>query len=298
MSEYVDKWINQNLLGELMQGILNVPQHLLGSHNYEDKQIILSYRPEARQIIVEDNKGENRNTMEPVNDQGVFSLVVPKGTYKQYRLAVEYHPDDVVVYYDPYVFETEISEFDSYLLGQGKHYDIYEKLGAHPEVRDGVEGTRFAVWAPNARAVSVVGDFNLWDGRVFPMILLGSSGIFELFIPGVKAGAMYKYHITCRNGEVLYKTDPYGNYAEVRPGNASKVFDINQYKWNDKAFRRKKRSRAKKDSGRVPMNIYEVHLGSWKKKQDDTEDGFYNYREAAQKLGAYLVEMGYCSEVL
>ncbi|MCI6004821.1 MAG: 1,4-alpha-glucan branching protein GlgB [Blautia sp.] len=186
----------------------------------------------------------------------------------------------------------EFTELDQYLFGQGTHYDVYKKLGAHPTTVDRKRGVYFAVWAPNARSVSVIGDFNGWDNNANPMQKAGPIGVFETFIPKVKAGDLYKFHIVGMHGEELYKCDPYGNWAEVRPGTASRVADISKYKWNDSDWMR---ARKTFDESVSPMSIYEVHPGSWKKHPSTDEDpaGFYNYREFAHELAKYVKDMGY-----
>ncbi len=171
----------------------------------------------------------------------------------------------------------------------GINYTIYEKLGAHPMTVDGVEGVHFAVWAPNAMRVSVVGDFNHWDGRVNPMIKLGNSGIFELFIPEVKEGELYKFELQADGGLVYLKADPYASAAEFRPGTASKVVDLNKFRWTDDKWLEK---RAEGDLTQKPMLIYEVHLGSWKKPKEEN-GSFYNYRELAVMIADYCQEFGY-----
>lgn len=184
-----------------------------------------------------------------------------------------------------------ITEGDRYLFGMGTHYEIYEKLGAHKAVdEDGKEGVYFAVWAPNAAQVFVVGSFNGWDGGGFEMTRLGSSGIYELFTDKASVGDMYKYLIIARDGRWLYKADPYANYAEKRPGTASVITDLNGFDWTDGEWIKKSNG---KESWKEPMAVYEVHPGSWKKKDDGTEDGFYNYRELAHELAAYVKDMGY-----
>ena len=183
-----------------------------------------------------------------------------------------------------------ITESDCYLFGNGTHYEIYEKLGAHRAVRDGKEGVYFAVWAPNADVVSVVGDFNNWCGYGYEMSRIGDSGIFELFVENAYVGAKYKYHISSPNGEKHFKCDPYANQAELRPDNASIVTDLNQFQWTDEEWLNKKSS---EEPWKEPMAIYEVHLGSWKKKNDGTYDGFLNYRELAHQLAEYVNYMGY-----
>ena len=289
---YLEKWMNQVQFEELMDGVLNAPQDLLGIHAYEGVQIITAYRPEAERIWITDEKGGKERELACIDKRGFFGTEV-KEKYADYRFRIQYKEDDVIEIGDSYAYAPQISDFDCYLYGEGKHYEIFGKLGAHPETNRGVKGVRFAVWAPNARSVSVVGDFNMWDGRLHPMMLLGPTGFYELFIPGVEEGAVYKYQITTREGELLYKTDPYGFYAEVRPGNASRVFDIDHYAWKDKAYQRKRKSIDREKRLRQPMNIYEVHIGSWRRTGDGSEDDFLSYRESADELGEYLVDMGY-----
>ena len=185
-----------------------------------------------------------------------------------------------------------ITEFDQYLFGQGTHYDLYNKLGAHPMTVDEEEGVYFAVWAPNAAAVSIVGDFNEWDENATPMERLEPLGIYQIFLTGIKVGDIYKYCVTAQDGKKTLKADPYGFQAELRPNNASVVADISDFKWHDSRWMKK---REKFDDKKNPMFVYEVHLGSWKKHEqtEEDEDGFYNYREIAHELAAYVKDMGY-----
>ena len=185
-----------------------------------------------------------------------------------------------------------ITEFDQYLFGQGTHYDLYNKLGAHPMTVDGEEGVQFAVWAPNAAAVSIVGDFNEWDENATPMERLEPLGIYQIFLTGIKVGDIYKYCVTAQDGKKTLKADPYGFQAELRPNNASVVADISDFKWHDSRWMKK---REKFDDKKNPMFVYEVHPGSWKKHEqtEEDEDGFYNYREIAHELAAYVKDMGY-----
>ena len=186
----------------------------------------------------------------------------------------------------------QVGELDQYLFGQGTHYDIYKKLGAHLTMRDGEKGVYFAVWAPNAKSVSVIGDFNGWDAASHPMKRLEPLGIWDAFIPGVEEGCLYKYHIETKWGRELYKADPFANSSEKRPGNASKVADITKFRWSDGDWMKK---RPEKNPDEEPMAIYEVHPGSWRKHPHDPEreDGFYNYREFAHELVNYVKDMGY-----
>ena len=184
-----------------------------------------------------------------------------------------------------------ISDFDQYLFGQGNHYDIFRKLGAHLTEYEGQKGVHFAVWAPHAVAVHVIGEFNGWNETSHPMNRLEPLGIWEVFVPGVQLGCLYKYLIEAQDHSLLYKADPYATEAEMRPGTASKVSDISDFRWSDKDWMEK---RKKKDPKEEPMAIYEVHPGSWKKHpHGPDEDGYYNYRELAHELADYVLEMGY-----
>ena len=186
----------------------------------------------------------------------------------------------------------KFSELDQYLFGQGTHYDIYKKLGAHPTTVGKREGVYFAVWAPNAKAVYVVGEFNQWDITADPMKKAGDIGVFETFVPGACEGQLYKFYIEGAHGEKLYKADPYANAAELRPGNASKIVDISQFNWGDGIWLKK---RENFDMEKEPMVVYEVHPGSWKKHPitPQDEDGFYNYKDFAHALVDYVKAMGY-----
>ena len=186
----------------------------------------------------------------------------------------------------------EFTELDQYLFGQGTHYDIYKKLGAHPTTQNRKKGTYFAVWAPNAQSVSVIGEFNDWDIEANPMTKTGPGGVFETFVPKASVGQQYKFYIVGMHGEQLYKSDPYANAAEKRPGTASIIADISDYTWKDEAWIK---NREKFDEKTCPMSIYEVHLGSWMKHEptEENKEGFYNYREIAPKLAEYVKGMGY-----
>lgn len=183
-----------------------------------------------------------------------------------------------------------ISEADQYLFAQGTHYEIYKKLGAHVSTENGKDGIFFAVWAPNAESVHVIGSFNDWNETEYPMQKMGSGGIYSLFIPEVKTGELYKYLITTPSGEKLYKADPFANYAELRPGTASRTTDLSKFKWTDNSWMAE---RQKKNYEKQPVAIYECHIGSWMRHPRPGEDGFYNYREFADRIVEYLKEMKY-----
>ena len=190
----------------------------------------------------------------------------------------------------PVEMTCKVSDWDQYLFGQGNHYEIYKKLGAHLTEKDGVAGTYFAVWAPRAKSVKLIGDFNNWDGKDHEMTRLEPLGIYELFVPGVGEGNIYKYLIDGADGNLHYKCDPYGFSAEMRPGTASKVADLS-YKWKDSKWME---ARVEVDTDKMPLSIYEVHLGSWKRHpHEEEETGFYTYEELAEELVKYVKEMGY-----
>lgn len=297
MNKYLEQWTSKAMLKELEKGIINAPHDLLGCHIFkeEDVQIFTAYRPCAKRIWVITSDGEIVGEMEPMEPEGFFGFVIEKKSQrlKRYRFRIEYAEDDVIEIDDPYAFGKQFGEFDRYLFAEGNHHKIYEKLGAHPMKLDGVQGTWFAVWAPDACSVSVIGDFNMWDARLHKMIMHGSSGIFELFVPGAWEGAAYKYEITAKSGDKLYKTDPYGNYAQLRPDNASRITSLEGYPWEDAAYQKKHAQKTREVRDKEPMSIYEVHLASWKKRIEEDDNGNFSYRELAGMLGDYVVDMGY-----
>lgn len=183
-----------------------------------------------------------------------------------------------------------ITELDAYLFGQGTHYEIYNKMGAHLTTFDGKQGVYFSVWAPRAKMVYVIGEFNNWNETEYPMHRISDGGIYDIFIPGVKEGQLYKYLIISQSGQKLYKADPYANESEMRPGTASRVTSLDGYKWGDTKWIETKTTA---DHLKEAMTIYECQIGSWKKKNDGTEDGYYNYREIAPELASYVKDMGY-----
>ncbi|MCQ2081392.1 MAG: 1,4-alpha-glucan branching protein GlgB [Lachnospiraceae bacterium] len=183
-----------------------------------------------------------------------------------------------------------ISEADQYLFGQGIHYDIYKKLGAHLSCENGVEGVFFGVWAPNASAVYVIGDFNNWDESATPLTKLGPGGIHTVFVPNAKENDYYKYLIYTSSGDKLYKTDPFGNYQELRPGTASRIVDLEKFTWDDATWMKEREGM---DPNHSPLAIYECHIGSWMRHPQPEEKGFYNYREFADRIVEYLKEMRY-----
>lgn len=264
------------------------PQHILGAHPVENGWLVQTYQPEAESVSIL-YKGERMDMIEVDKDYKFFAYLLEDFEQNhKYQLEVTYQDGSTSVSEDPYLYGTMISREDQDRFSQGIHYEIYEKLGAHYMEMDGVWGTHFAVWAPNALRVSVVGDFNYWDGRIYPMRKHNHSGIFELFLPGVKPGAIYKYEIKTRQRLTYLKADPYARQAQLRPDNASIVASSATYEWSDKSWMS---ARKKKNMKTQPLNVYEVHLGSWKKPDDGRE--FFTYHELAPMLAQYVKDLGF-----
>lgn len=253
------------------------PHQVLGLHELGSRKVIRLWRPGATQVYFElFGKIVEANQMQP----GLFEYEVPlETTYRDYRI---YHKNGLLVA-DPYAFWPTLGELDLHLFNRGVHYELYHVMGGRLMTHQGIEGVKFAVWAPSALKVSLVGDFNHWDGRETPMRVVGNSGIWELFIPGVREGEKYKFEIVTQEGNVLLKSDPFAHYAEFRPNNASIVFDVDRFAWNDSKWMQQRGGKE------APILIYEVHLGSWKQK----EGQFLNYRELAPLLASYCKEMGF-----
>lgn len=269
------------------------PHDILGAHVTEEGILIQTFLPTAKSVTVVLKDSKKEYPMDLEDEEGFFAALLPGKRIPKYHYHVDFGEEadgkeNIVEYEDPYRFAPQITEKETKKFNAGICYDIYEKLGSHPMTVNGVEGVLFAVWAPNAMRVSVVGDFNLWDGRRLPMRRLWDSGIFELFVPGLAAGQLYKYEIKAKGGLTFLKADPYANAAQLRPDTASVITDLSQYAWKDEAWLKQRKNA---DSKKAPMSIYEVHLGSFRKPEDGRE--FYNYRELAVMLADYVKEMGY-----
>lgn len=231
-----------------------------------------------------------RYPMEKVDESGFFEVLIEdRDMVFPYRLRAEQRNREIRQFYDPYSFLPTVGDSDLYLFNQGNEHRIYEKLGAHPKTVNGIPGVSFAVWAPNAERVSLVGVFNDWDGRYHPMRSLGASGVWELFVPGLEPGEVYKFELRAKNGDVFLKTDPYGCYFEAPPNNASIVFDHSSYAWNDQAWMAK---RVNHQALEQPMSIYEVHLASWKRRWEE-DNRPLTYKELAVELADYVIEHGF-----
>ena len=262
------------------------PFGVLGIHRTEGGAVIRTMRPGAERAEVIDSEGRVLGTLERGEVDGLFSGFIA-GDVPTHRFRFT-HGDVTWEEDDAYRFGTLLSDFDAYLLAEGRHYKLYEKLGAHPREMDGVKGVAFAVWAPDARRVSVVGNFNAWDGRRHVMRKHLDTGVFEIFIPGLQRGEVYKYEIIGKHGEILpLKADPVGFRQELAPSTASIVDGLVEHEWKDDAFRSKSRDWQDREK---PVSIYEVHLGSWKRGDGDT---FLDYDALARELTAYVKDMGF-----
>ncbi len=286
-------------------GIVNsnhrAPQYILGQHQVEvrdqkgKKVTVMSIRafvPDAKQMfVVTDGPDSKTYEMDKVHGDGLYEAIIwdKKEKFKYKLKCIGFHGQDWEMR-DPYEEWVEgVTQFDRYLFNRSQHYKIYEKMGAHLIKKDGESGVYFSIWAPNAQRVSVIGDFNGWDGRKNPMSLLEDSGVWVLFVPGLKEGTIYKFEIKSSSGELLEKADPYATYAEVRPKTASIVYTLEDYKWNDSEWLD---NRAKMIPQNSPISIYEVHLGSWMRIPEEG-NRFLSYREFADKLIPYAKDMGY-----
>jgi 1,4-alpha-glucan branching enzyme len=272
----------------LEEGQYSNPFYFLGPHEQGDQTIVRTFQPGAHNVeVVSAETGEVLATLQPVyEDSSVWSGKI--ANRQKYRLRIHW-PDAVQETEDPYAFGPLLGDVDVHLLAEGKHYELSRTLGAHAMVINGVVGVRFAVWAPNARRVSVVGEFNQWDGRRHPMRPRESCGIWELFIPGVKVGSRYKYEILGQHGLLPLKADPVGGQAEVPPGTASLVPDPKPVEWHDQEWMARREQR---QSHHAPVSIYEVHGLSWRRKEDDNYRPF-TWDELGDELIPYVKDLGF-----
>ena len=281
--------IHPDAIDALVRGEIGAPSTLLGRRQSGDDVSIRTFRPWAKRVEIINAESGQRAPMDRLHKDGLFVAELDatwaSAAYHFEAISTDDQPE---VYGDPYIYPPLLTDYDVYLFSQGEHREIYHRLGAHLRTIDGVTGVNFAVWAPNCYRVALIGDFNRWDARTHAMENHNDSGIWEIFVPGLDAGARYKYEVRSHNqGYSAAKSDPYGFFHELRPHTASIVYDLDGYQWSDGDWMA---ARAERDSLRQPMNIYELHLGSWKRN----EDGDYlTYRELAEELPAYLTTMGY-----
>jgi 1,4-alpha-glucan branching enzyme len=288
MSVDTDIKRNSDAFAALAEGRHRDPFALLGIHSVGKSRVVRTFQPQAKQVDLIDADGNHIADMRRVHSDGLFVAAMPPRK-RRYRLRVTTHDGHTADIEDAYRFPQSLGDIDLYLLGEGSDRQIYNKLGAQVISLEGVPGTRFAVWAPNASRVSVVGDFNDWDGRRHIMRLHPANGIWEFFLPGVGGGARYKFEMLDKRGKLLpLKTDPYGNYHEPPPGNASIVYESG-YQWKDSSWVGKRSVVPNLDS---PVSIYEVHLGSWRRKADEG-NRYLTYRELADELVDYVADMGF-----
>ena len=274
-------------LARLLSGRDPNPHAVLGAHPVEGGVVVRALHPDA--IRADLLLGDETQPMSPAGAPGVFTVSLPRRSLPlRYRFRFHFTGGASWEQEDPYRFLPSIGDIDVYLISEGTHRNLWQALGAHPRQLDGVDGVGFAVWAPNAQGVSVVGDFCRWDHRRLPMRLLGASGVFELFVPGISAGALYKYRIVGPGGEVRLKADPFARAMEVPPSTASRV-TASSYQWGDRAWMA---DRATADIRRSPMTVYEVHLGSWARVPEEGNRPL-TYREIAPKLIEHLRRHGF-----
>ena len=278
-----------NVIQSIVDGVWYSPYDVLGLHGVADSACVRTFQPYAAKVEVLDKASEKVWPARKIHDHGVFEASIAAGEGFAYRLRITGFDGHVWETEDPYRFPLQITDFDLYLHGEGTHYRTYTKMGAHAMTVDGVDGVHFAVWAPSASRVSVIGWFNRWDGRHHPMQNRGSSGLWELFMPGLKPGDLYKFEIKGPNGFLAQKSDPYGFAAELRPRTASMVWDIDAYEWNDAEWMQKRR---KTDWLAQPVNVYEVHLGSWRRVYEE-DNRWMTYRELADTLIPYVKDLGF-----
>jgi len=275
------------------------PFDVLGSHplttREEPGRVVRTFQPQAKAVAVQ--RGADATSMTRVQNDGFFEATFPtEAEAFAYQLVITLPDDTTYTIDDPYRFGPVLTDYDLHLFVEGTHYQLYDKLGAHVVTHEGVTGVNFSVWAPNAERVSVMGSFNQWEGRRHPMRQRGQTGVWEIFIPGLQVGDVYKYEIKTRYmGMLTVKTDPFGFYGEVRPSNASVVWDIHRYTWNDGDWMSHRKQRQNLET---PISIYEVHLGSWKRRKEGGEEEdeagrWLTYRELADELITYVKDMGY-----
>ncbi len=278
---------NRDALQAIADGRHGDPFSILGLHKSGATRVVRTMQPSASQVELVDLSGEVLFEMHRILPEGLYVAEMPP-RLRRYQLRITWPDGHSLTTEDPYRFGSMLGDLDLYLLGEGSDKKIYQKLGAHLRTVENIDGVRFAVWAPNASRVSVVGDFNGWDGRCHPMRLHPANGIWEIFVPHIGNGAKYKFELLDRNGKLLpLKTDPYGSYHEPPPGNASVVFDTS-YEWSDAEWMRHRR---RGPDLAQPVSIYEVHLGSWRRKVDGNR--MLSYRELAEELVRYVWEMGF-----
>ncbi|MGM0369976.1 MAG: 1,4-alpha-glucan branching protein GlgB [Bacillota bacterium] len=283
--------LNNEEISALVNTEMHDPFMFLGMHDLNDEQLVVrALNPEAKKIWVVAEELDEDVELEKIADEGLFEGVIEKGEHFEYELKYKNYEGYEWQLKDPYSFLPVLTDEDLYYFGQGKSYRIYEKMGANITTHQGVEGTHFSVWAPNASRVSVVGQFNQWDGRLHQMRVLGDSGVWEIFIPGIPEGELYRFEIETPEGDLLLKSDPYALYSELRPANASITYSLeDKYDWDDEDWIEQ---REETEWLEEPISAYEVNLSSWARVPEEG-DRFLTYRELADDLVEYVKEHNY-----
>jgi len=280
--------MNWPQIEEIIYSECDDPHAVLGPHKTGSQTLVQAFFPGAKEVSIVFEDTGKKAPMEPADEDGYFAALLPGKEQPVYHYAVIQEDGTERIHGEAYRFEPLITREDTEKFKSGIHYTIYEKLGAHPMTLEGVKGTYFAVWAPAAVRVSVVGDFNGWDGRIHQMRRLWDSGIFEIFIPEAKEKDNYKYELKVKGGLTFLKADPYGNAAQLRPDSASVITDLGGFQWEDQKFLK---NREKFQTGSAPVSVYELYLGSFTEAAEGQT--YPNYREIADKLVPYIKEMGY-----
>ena len=288
MNKRLYKLMNWPKIEEIVYSESDNPHEIMGAHVTGSSVLVQTFQPGAKSVRLQLVDGDKSYKMEMADEEGFFAVSLPGKKIPAYEYIVEAQDGTLKKVKDAYNFPVQITREDTEKFNVGIHYMVYEKLGAHPMKIDGTEGVLFAVWAPNALRVSVVGDFNGWDGRTNQMRRLWDSGVFELFVPDIKEGECYKFEIKAKGGLTFMKADPYAFGQQLRPESASIVRNLDGFRWEDNKWMK---NRAKVQSQDEPINVYEVYLGSFAKPDDGRE--YYNYRELAPKLIEYIKKMGY-----
>ncbi len=300
--------VNLDAIGPLVSGTHENPFELLGPHEVisEGRRALAvrAFLPESQQAWLIDNAHDLRRPMRRIHPAGLYEAICPvedRGMSKttndsntglkrgEYQISTTDKEGTQTTKHDPYAFDPLLTDYDLHLLGEGNHWDSYHRLGAQMRTIDGIKGVNFAVWAPNAEGVSVVGDFNHWSGKSHQMRKHIPGGVWELFVPGLETGVLYKFAVKQSGGRVVEKCDPFGFAAEIPPRTANIVTDLDAYQWQDTTWLAE---REKHNGLAAPMSIYEVHLGSWQRNPENP-DQWLSYREIAQLLVEYCLRMGY-----
>ncbi|MBU1105538.1 MAG: 1,4-alpha-glucan branching protein GlgB [Candidatus Riflebacteria bacterium] len=293
----MNRIINNDAVEAIVRTDSHDPFQALGAHVAEQKGkkcvVVRAFLPDAVKVEIVDISNGQAFEANKLHDAGFFEAVIDRTEVFAYRLKTYYANGASAEFYDSYAFMPSIGETDQYLFNEGNHHELYEKMGAHIRYMDyfgdKLGGISFCVWAPNAKRVSVVGDFNCWDGRRHVMRSLGTSGVWEIFVPGLGVGQNYKFEVKTKAGELLEKSDPFAFYGEVRPKTASKIYDISGYEWQDKDWME---SRPNRDWKREPVSFYECHLGSFIRNLEEG-NRFLTYRELAPLIADYVKSVGY-----